>query len=94
MIFNKKQLKIFKGVRERTWYQQDRLRRPFERQWFNSLNNFFKQYARGVKNAYSSGSQILLDQELRKQADTLRLIFRVQYTVIGNAFKDTALGRF
>ena len=25
MIFNKKQLKIFKGVRERTWYQQDRL---------------------------------------------------------------------
>jgi len=94
MIFNSKQLKIFKGVKERIWYQQDRLRRPFERQWFNSLNNFFKQYAKGMKEAYRTGSQIMLDQELRKQADTLRLIFRVQYTIIGNAFKDYALGRF
>ena len=94
MFFNSKQLKIFKGVRERTWYQQDRLRRPFEKQWSNSLKNYFKQYALGIKEAYRTGSQIMLDMELRKQADTLRLIFRVQYTVIGKAFKDTALGRF
>jgi len=92
MFYNSKQLKIFKGVKERTWYQQDRLRRPFEKQWSNSLKNYFKQYALGIKEAYRNGSQIMLDMELRKQADTLRLIFKVQYTIIGNAFRDYALG--
>jgi len=92
MFYNSKQLKIFKGVKERTWYQQDRLRRTFEKQWSNSLKNYFKQYATGIKEAYRNGSQIMLDMELRKQADTLRLIFKVQYTIIGNAFRDYALG--
>ena len=94
MFFNSRQLNLFRGVKERTWYRQERLRTPYRRQWFNVLNNFFKQYANGVKTAYRTASQIMLDQELRKQANFLTRIFKVQYTVIGNAFKDYALGRF
>ncbi len=94
MFFNSRQLNLFRGVKERTWYRQDRLRTPYRRQWFNVLNNFFKQYANGVKIAYQTASQIMLDQELRKQANLLTNIFKVQYTVIGNAFKDYALGRY
>ena len=94
MFYNTRQLNLFRGVKERTWYRQDRLRTPYRRQWFNVLNNFFKQYADGVKTAYQTASQIMLDQELRKQANFLTRIFKVQYTVIGNAFKDYALGRF
>ena len=94
MFFNSRQLNLFRGVKERTWYRQDRLRTPYRRQWFNVLNNFFKQYANGVKTAYQTASQIMLDQELRKQANLLTNIFKVQYTVIGNAFKDYALGRY
>ena len=94
MFFNSLQLNLFRGVKERTWYRQERLRTPYRRQWFNVLNNFFKQYANGVKIAYQTASQIMLDQELRKQANLLTNIFKVQYTVIGNAFKDYALGRY
>ena len=93
MFFNSKQLKIFKGVKERVWHQQNNLRKPFEKQWRNALKNWFNQLASGVKEAYRMRSQIMLDFEMRKQAETLKLIFRVQYTMIGNAFKDYALGR-
>ena len=87
MFFNSRQFNLFKDVKERTWYRQDRLRTPYRRQWFNVLNNFFKQYANGVKIAYQTASQIMLDQELRKQANLLTNIFKVQYTVIGNIEK-------
>ena len=93
MFFNSKQLKLFKGVKERVWHQQNNLRTPFEKQWRNALKNWFNQLASGVKEAYRMRSQIMLDFEMRKQAETLKLIFRVQYTIIGNAFKDYALGR-
>ncbi len=93
MFFNSKQLRIFKGVKERVWHQQNNLRKPFEKQWRNALKNFFNGLASGVKEAYRMRSQIMLDFEMRKQAETLKLIFRVQYTIIGNAFKDYALGR-
>ena len=93
MFFNSKQLKLFKGVKERVWHQQNNLRTPFEKQWRNALKNWFNQLASGVKEAYRMRSQIMLDFEMRKQAETLKLIFRVQYTMIGNAFKDYALGR-
>jgi len=95
MHLNSKQLKLFKGIKERIWFQQNRLRTPYEKQWRNSLKNFFNVMAKGVGRAYGQyGSQIMLDLELRKQGDFLKSIFKVQYTVIGNAFKEYALGRF
>ena len=52
MFFNSKQLKIFKGAKERTWFQQNRLRTPYEKQWRNTLTNFFNGLAKGVGKAY------------------------------------------
>jgi uncharacterized protein with gpF-like domain len=94
MIFSKKQLRIFKDAKQRTWYAQNRLREPYIKQFRNVLKNHFVRMSNTIKNAYSNRSLIELDTDLRKHSDQLRKIFRVQYTVIGNAFKDTALGRF
>jgi len=94
MFFNRKQLKLFKGVRERTWYQQERLRTPFRRQYYKVLNRYFKEFANKVEIAYQTRSQIMLDTELRKQADKLKLILTTLYRSVAYAFKDYALGRF
>ena len=94
MFFNRKQLKLFKGVRERTWYQQERLRTPFRRQYYKVLNKYFKEFANKVEIAYQTRSQIMLDMELRKQADKLKLILTTLYRSVAYAFKDYALGRF
>ena len=94
MFFNRKQLKLFKGVRERTWYQQERLRTPYRRQYYKVLNRYFKEFANKVEIAYQTRSQIMLDMELRKQADKLKLILTTLYRTVGYAFKDYALGRF
>ena len=94
MFFNRKQLKLFKGVRERTWYQQERLRTPFRRQYYKVLNRYFKEFANKIEIAYQTRSQIMLDMELRKQADKLKLILTTLYRSVAYAFKDYALGRF
>ena len=94
MFFNRKQLKLFKGVRERTWYQQERLRTPFRRQYYKVLNKYFKEFANKIEIAYQTRSQIMLDMELRKQADKLKLILTTLYRSVAYAFKDYALGRF
>jgi len=94
MFFNRKQLKLFKGVRERTWYQQERLRTPYRRQYYKVLNRYFKEFANKVEIAYQTRSQIMLDMELRKQADKLKLILTTLYRSVAYAFKDYALGRF
>jgi len=94
MFFNRKQLKLFKGVRERIWYQQERLRTPFRRQYYKVLNKYFKEFANKIEIAYQTRSQIMLDMELRKQADKLKLILTTLYRSVAYAFKDYALGRF
>ena len=94
MFFNSKQLKLFKGVRERIWYQQERLRTPFRRQYYKVLNKYFKEFANKIEIAYQTRSQIMLDMELRKQADKLKLILTTLYRSVAYAFKDYALGRF
>jgi len=94
MFFNRKQLKLFKGVRERTWYQQERLRTPYRRQYYKVLNRYFKEFANKIEIAYQTRSQIMLDMELRKQADKLKLILTTLYRSVAYAFKDYALGRF
>jgi uncharacterized protein with gpF-like domain len=94
MIFNKRQLLVFKQVRERTWYAQNRLREPYRKNFRNVLKIFFNSFANKVKIAYGNRSQIELDIELRKQTEQLKRIFRVQYMVIANAFKQNALGQF
>ena len=94
MFFNRKQLKLFKGVRERVWYQQERLRTPYRRQYYKVLNKYFKEFANKIEIAYQTRSQIMLDMELRKQADKLKLILTRLYRTVGYAFKDYALGRF
>jgi len=94
MIFNKRQLLTFKQVRERTWYAQNRLREPYRKNFRNVLKIFFNKFGNKVKIAYSNRSQIELDIELRKQTEQLKRIFRVQYMVIANAFKQNALGQF
>ena len=94
MFVNRKQLKLFKGVRERTWYQQERLRTPFRRQYYKVLNKYFKEFANKIEIAYQTRSQIMLDMELRKQADKLKLILTTLYRSVAYAFKDYALGRF
>ena len=94
MFFNSKQLKLFKGVRERIWYQQERLRTPFRRQYYKVLNRYFKEFANKVEIAYQTRSQIMLDTELRKQKDKLKLILNTLYRTVAFAFKDYALGRF
>ena len=81
MIYNQRQLKIFKDVRKRTWLAQNRLREPYRKQFQNVLRNFFNTFAKKIKTAYSDRSLIQLDIELRKQSDQLKRIFRVQ--VIG-----------
>jgi hypothetical protein len=94
MFFNSKQLKLFKGVRERIWYQQERLRTPFRRQYYKVLNRYFKEFANKVEIAYQTRSQIMLDAELRKQKDKLKLILNTLYRTVAFSFKDYALGRF
>ena len=94
MFFNSKQLKLFKGVRERIWYQQERLRTPFRRQYYKVLNRYFKEFANKVEIAYQTRSQIMLDTELRKQKDKLKFILNNLYRVVAFSFKDYALGRF
>jgi len=94
MFFNSKQLKLFKGVRERVWYQQERLRTPFRRQYYKVLNRYFKEFANKVEIAYQTRSQIMLDVELRKQTDKLKLILNTLYRNVAFSFKDYALGRF
>ena len=94
MIFNKRQLLTFKQVKERTWYAQNRLREPYRKNFRNVLKIFFNKFGNKVKIAYSNRSQIELDIELRKQTEQLKRIFRVQYMVIANAFKQNALGQF
>ena len=85
---------MFKGVRERIWYQQERLRTPFRRQYYKVLNKYFKEFANKIEIAYQTRSQIMLDMELRKQADKLKLILTTLYRSVAYAFKDYALGRF
>ena len=94
MFFNNRQLKIFKGVRERLWYQQERLRTPYRRQFYDVLNRYFKQFAKGIEKSYQTRSQILLDIELRKQTQKLKFILTVLYRTVAYAFKDYALGRY
>jgi hypothetical protein len=94
MFFNRKQLKLFKGVRERTWYQQERLRTPYRRQYYKVLNRYFKEFANKVEIAYQTRSQIMLDVELRKQKDKLKIILNTLYRTVAFSFKDYALGRF
>ena len=94
MFFNSKQLKLFKGVRERTWYQQERLRTPYRRQYYKVLNRYFKKFANKIEIAYQTRSQIMLDTELRKQKDKLKFILNTLYRTVAFSFKDYALGRF
>jgi len=94
MFYNSKQLKIFKDIKERTWYQQERLRTPYRRQYYDVLNRYFKSFGKKVQIAYQTRSQILLDIELRKQQDKLKSILTFLYRTVAYAFKDYALGRY
>lgn len=93
MIFNKRQLKIFKNVKEREWHRQNRLREPFIKQFQARLKSYYNGMAKDVINAYETRSNLQINLVLNDRRTILQNLFRIQYTVIANAFKNYASDR-
>ena len=93
MIFNKRQLKIFKNVKEREWHRQNRLREPFIKQFQARLKTYYNAMARDVINAFETRSNLQINLVLNERRTILQNLFRIQYTVIANAFKNYASDR-
>ena len=93
MIFNKRQLKIFKNVKEREWHRQNRLREPFIKQFQARLKSYYNGMAKDVINAYETRSNLQINLVLNERRTILQNLFRIQYIVIANAFKNYASDR-
>ena len=52
MIYNKRQLKIFKDVKNREWHRQNRLREPFIRQFTSRLKNYFNNLGNELREDF------------------------------------------
>ena len=95
MFFSKRQIQFFgaKQVAEREWHRQNRLREPFIRQYEARLKTYYNKMASEVFEAYNTGSSTILNLKINDFRKELQDIFRIQYTVIANAFKNYALDR-
>ena len=91
MFFSKRQIQFFgaKQVAEREWHRQNRLREPFIRQYEARLKAYYDKMAVEVFEAYNTGSTTILNLKINDFRKDLQNIFRIQYTVIANAFKCT-----
>ena len=95
MFFSKRQIQFFgaKQVTEREWHRQNRLREPFIRQYEARLKQYYNKMAVEVFEAYNTGSTTILNLKINDFRKDLQNIFRIQYTIIANAFKNYALDR-
>lgn len=93
MIYNERQLKIFKNVKRREWVRQNRLREPYIKQFTGRLKNYFNRLGNGLAEDFSFGSTIMLEIRQNNSFNELANIFRVQYRVVANAFKNNMLNR-
>tara|TARA_Y100000592_G_scaffold15021_1_gene21859 strand:- start:263 stop:592 length:330 start_codon:yes stop_codon:yes gene_type:complete len=95
MIVSERQVKLFgiKKVAEREWYRQNRLREPFIKNFNRVMTNYYRNLANEINETWKTGSFFLISLDMNKNQKTLQNIFRVQYTVIANAFKNYALDR-
>jgi len=93
MIFNSRQLKIFRNVKKREWLRQNRLREPFIRQFTGRLKNYFNELGNGLKEDFAYGSTVLVQIRQNNAFNSLKDIFRIQYRVVADAFKNYSLDR-
>lgn len=93
MIYNKRQLKIFKDVKRREWHRQNRLREPFIRQFTSRLKNYFNNLGNGLREDFQYGSTVMVQIRQNNAFNSLKDIFRVQYRVVADAFKNYSLDR-
>ena len=93
MIYSPKQLKIFRNVKKREWLKQNRLREPFIRQFTSRLKNYFTNLSNGLKEDFAYGSTVMIQIRQNNAFNSLKDIFRVQYRVVANAFKNYSLDR-
>lgn len=93
MIYNERQLKIFKNVKRREWVRQNRLREPYIKQFTARLKNYFNKLGNGLAEDFSFGSTIMLEIRQNNSFDELTNIFKIQYRVVANAFKNNMLNR-
>jgi len=93
MIYNERQLKIFKNVKRREWVRQNRLREPYIKQFTGRLKNYFNKLGNGLAEDFSFGSTIMLEIRQNNSFNELINIFKIQYRVVANAFKNNMLNR-
>ena len=93
MIYNERQLKIFKNVKRREWVRQNRLREPYIKQFTGRLKNYFNKLGNGLAEDFSFGSTIMLEIRQNNSFNELVNIFKIQYRVVANAFKNNMLNR-
>ena len=95
MIVSERQVKLFgiKKVAEREWYRQNRLREPFIKNFNSVMTNYYRNLANEINETWKTGSYFLISLDMNRNQKTLQNLFRVQYTVIANAFKNYALDR-
>jgi len=93
MIYNARQLKIFKNVKRREWTRQNRLREPYIKQFTGRLKNYFNNLGNGLAEDFSFGSTIMLEIRQNNSFNELINIFKIQYRIVANAFKNEMLNR-
>jgi uncharacterized protein with gpF-like domain len=93
MIFNERQLKIFKDVKKREWVRQNRLREPFIKQFTSRLKNYFNKLGNDLREDFQYGSTTMIQIRQNNAYNSLKDIFRIQYRVVANAFKNYSLDR-
>ena len=93
MIYNSRQLKIFKNVKRREWVRQNRLREPYIKQFTGRLKNYFTILGNGLGDDFRFGSSIMLQIRQNNSFNELINIFKIQYRVVANAFKNNMLNR-
>jgi len=93
MIYNARQLKIFKNVKRREWTRQNRLREPYIKQFTGRLKNYFNKLGNGLAEDFSFGSTIMLEIRQNNSFNELINIFKIQYRIVANAFKNEMLNR-
>ena len=93
MIFNARQLKIFKNVKRREWFRQNRLREPYIKQFTGRLKNYFRILGNDLGDDFRFGSTIMLDIRQRNAFNQLINIFKIQYRIVAYAFKNNILNR-
>ena len=77
MIFNERQLKIFKDVKKREWLRQNRLREPFIKQFTSRLKNYFNKLGNDLREDFQYGSTTMIQIRQNNAYNSLKDIFRI-----------------